>query len=109
LIAPHGESSELIQFVVELSRLQRATDDCSEQQQMIFERFYRTDKARSRELGGSGLGLSIAQSITDAHGGKITVASKLGEGSTFVLWLPELRNGNGEAAAVEVNAPAGRG
>jgi len=63
-----------------------------EQQQLIFDRFYRTDKARSRELGGSGLGLSIAQSIAQAHRGKITVTSKLGEGSTFVLWLPEWVN-----------------
>lgn len=59
-----------------------------EQQQFIFDRFYRTDKARSRELGGSGLGLSIAQSITQAHGGRIEVDSQLGEGSTFTLWLP---------------------
>jgi signal transduction histidine kinase len=59
-----------------------------EQQQLIFERFYRTDKARSRELGGSGLGLSIAQSIAQAHAGRIEVDSRLGEGSTFALWLP---------------------
>ena len=57
--------------------------------------FYRTDKARSRELGGSGLGLSIVQSIVEAHGGKVTVASVLGEGSTFTIWLPELRAGDG--------------
>ncbi len=67
----------------------------AEQQELIFARFYRTDKARSRELGGSGLGLSIVQSIIEAHGGKVTVASVLGEGSTFTIWLPELRAGDG--------------
>nr|MBP8293693.1 hypothetical protein [Caldilineaceae bacterium] len=55
------------------------------------DRFYRTDKARSREFGGSGLGLSIAQSIAHAHQGRITVESTLGEGSIFTLWLPEKR------------------
>ncbi len=63
-----------------------------DQQISIFERFYRTDKARSRELGGSGLGLSIVQWIADAHGGRVTVESQQGQGSTFTLWLPEYRH-----------------
>lgn len=54
----------------------------------IFERFYRTDRARSREQGGSGLGLAIAQSIAQEHRGIITVESAPGEGSTFTLRLP---------------------
>jgi signal transduction histidine kinase len=66
-----------------------------EDQHHIFDRFYRADKARSRELGGSGLGLSIAQWIAHAHGGRVTVESKLQKGSTFTLWLPSLE-GNGE-------------
>lgn len=55
----------------------------------IFDRFYRSDSARKAESGGHGLGLSIARIIIIAHGGKIRVRSKVGEGTTFCVVLPE--------------------
>lgn len=54
----------------------------------VFERFYRVDKSRSRANGGSGLGLSIAHSIVEAHAGRIVVSSKPGLGTTFDVYLP---------------------
>ncbi|HET9468467.1 MAG TPA: HAMP domain-containing sensor histidine kinase [Vicinamibacterales bacterium] len=56
----------------------------------VFDRFFRVDKARSREMGGSGLGLSIARTIFVAHGGDITCTSEPGVGSMFVISLPAL-------------------
>ena len=59
-----------------------------EEQEKIFKRFYRVDKARSREQGGVGLGLAIAEWIVLQHRGIISVESRLGEGATFRVKLP---------------------
>jgi two-component system, OmpR family, phosphate regulon sensor histidine kinase PhoR len=55
----------------------------------VFERFYRVDRARSRETGGTGLGLSIVKHIVQAHGGEVWVKSELGQGATFYFTLPQ--------------------
>jgi signal transduction histidine kinase len=59
-----------------------------EEQNYIFDRFYRVNSDRSRQTGGAGLGLSIVQAIAQAHHGKIQVQSEVGKGSTFTFRLP---------------------
>ncbi|MGH2698035.1 MAG: sensor histidine kinase [Actinomycetota bacterium] len=70
----------------------------AEHQEQVFERFWRTDKSRSRSLGGSGLGLSIVQQVAQAHSGLVKLSSEVGRGSIFVIWIPAL----GQDVDVEV-------
>ena len=58
----------------------------------VFERFYRVDRARRRKTGGTGLGLAIVRHVASNHGGEVTVESREGEGSTFILRVPALQS-----------------
>jgi signal transduction histidine kinase len=59
-----------------------------EERGKVFDRFFRGEKALSMQISGTGLGLAVAQEIMALHGGRITVESRVGEGSTFTVWLP---------------------
>jgi signal transduction histidine kinase len=71
-----------------------------DEQEKIFRRFYRVDKSRSKETGGIGLGLSIAEWIARAHGGRIEVESELNRGSTFTVYLPLIDSGPAEGMGI---------
>lgn len=79
-----GKSVKFIKVSVSDSGIGIAKED----QERIFNRFFRVDKARSRGQGGSGLGLSICKWIVEAHQGKIKVESEIGKGSSFIVKLP---------------------
>ena len=64
----------------------------------LFERFYRVDRARSRELGGTGLGLAIVKHLAKAHGGEVSVESRFGEGTRFSIELPSAREAQARKA-----------
>ncbi len=74
------------------SAVLRVSDDgigiAKEEVPLIFERFYRTDRSRSRDTGGAGIGLAIVKSIVEAHGGQVGVESEPGKGSSFEIVLP---------------------
>jgi two-component system sensor histidine kinase SenX3 len=74
--------------VVEVTVADQGHGIAPEEQERIFERFYRVDAARSRATGGTGLGLSIVKHVAAGHGGEATVWSDEGTGSTFTLRLP---------------------
>ncbi len=79
-----GEQAGFVKIIVSDTGIGIARED----QERIFDRFFRVDKARSREQGGSGLGLSICKWIVEAHRGEIKVESELGKGSSFIVKLP---------------------
>jgi heavy metal sensor kinase len=88
---PGGEVTATLDADEQTAVLTVADTGCGipgEDQAHIFERFYRVDKARSREQGGSGLGLAICKSIVEAHGGSIGFTSEASQGTTFVVRLP---------------------
>jgi len=80
----HADGSEWIEFFVRDTGIGIP----EQEQSRLFERFYRVDKARSRELGGTGLGLAIAKHLVRAHSGEIRLESRSGAGATFCFTLP---------------------
>jgi two-component system phosphate regulon sensor histidine kinase PhoR len=64
-----------------------------EHHERVFERFYRVDKARSRDVGGTGLGLSIVKHLAQSFGGGVELESELGRGSTFRVRIPSGEKG----------------
>lgn len=83
-----GVSARAMGQQIELSVKDSGIGIPSQDLPRIFERFYRVDKARSREMGGTGLGLSIVKHIVEAHGGSVRVESHIGKGSVFTVSLP---------------------
>ena len=81
-------SARLVNGCVDISVRDRGIGIPRQDLQRIFERFYRVDRARSRDTGGTGLGLSIVRHVATNHGGDVSVESAEGKGSTFTLRLP---------------------
>jgi two-component system, OmpR family, sensor histidine kinase SenX3 len=75
--------------IVEIAVTDQGVGIPDDEKDRVFERFYRSDPARSRNTGGSGLGLSIVKHVAQNHGGDVRVWSQPGKGSTFTIRLPE--------------------
>jgi len=82
-----GTGSEMAMELVRVAVVDQGEGIPSEQLPRLTERFYRVDTARSRELGGTGLGLAIVKHILNRHRGRLDIASTVGRGSTFTVWL----------------------
>ncbi|HYO80229.1 MAG TPA: ATP-binding protein [Bryobacteraceae bacterium] len=95
--APIGGDPEMVEVSVQDSGIGIPAED----QPRLFERFYRVDKARSRELGGTGLGLAIVKHLVRAHGGAVRVESEIGKGARFIFTLPVHDIGLEEHGAVQ--------
>jgi len=88
--------------VIEIAVTDQGVGIEDDERDRVFERFFRTDPARSRNTGGSGLGLSIVKHVVQNHGGDVRVWSQLGRGSTFTIRLPEASH----ASATSLGEPA---
>ena len=97
-----GVGVSRVDGIVEIAVTDQGAGIPDEEQDRVFERFFRSDPARSRNTGGSGLGLSIVKHVVQNHGGDIRVWSRLGSGSTFTIRLPEATR----ATAGALGAPA---
>ncbi|PRX45534.1 two-component system sensor histidine kinase SenX3 [Prauserella shujinwangii] len=86
--SPVSISRRLVDGYVEIAVTDRGIGIAKDEQQRVFERFYRVDKARSRVTGGTGLGLAIVKHVAANHGGEVKLWSSPGTGSTFTLRIP---------------------
>jgi two-component system sensor histidine kinase SenX3 len=106
--SPVSISRRLVNGQVEIAVTDRGIGIAVEDQQRVFERFYRADKARSRATGGTGLGLAIVKHVAANHGGSVGLWSSQGTGSTFTLRIPAHRGPSKNTDEVEAcpNRPA---
>ncbi|WP_330758961.1 sensor histidine kinase [Haloechinothrix halophila] len=97
---PVSISRRLVDGMVEIAVTDRGIGIAEDEQQRVFERFYRVDKARSRATGGTGLGLAIVKHVAANHGGEVRLWSMPGTGSTFTLCIPA-HDGSGQRQGAE--------
>lgn len=86
--SPVSVSRKLVDGFVEIAVTDRGIGIAEDEQQRVFERFYRVDRARSRATGGTGLGLAIVKHVAANHGGEVKLWSRPGTGSTFTMRIP---------------------